>query len=71
MVKSEEILKAAEDNVSLFLNGGGCNKTTHEGATEVEKLLMLKMLRMEFPHISTQVYVLEYLIRCELKKVGA
>jgi hypothetical protein len=60
-------LKAAEDNVSLFLNGGGCNKTTHEGATEVEKLLMLKMLRMEFPHVPTDPESLRHLINHKVK----
>ena len=56
-------LKDAEDRVSLFINGGSCMTTKHEEASELDKLVMLKMLRMEFPHLSMSIASIESAIR--------
>ena len=61
-------LEEAEDRASQFVNGGGYQKTTHQAATYLEKLIMLKTLRMDLPHISMQIKELEHLIAVELKK---
>ena len=57
-----ELVKAEEDQVALFLNGGPCTKTVHEGASELQKLMMLKMLRLDMPHQSTSVTELDFAI---------
>jgi len=62
------LLKEAEDYVALFLNGGGCHKTVHEAATDLQKLILLKQLRLEMPHQSTQISDLDAAIRKALKK---
>jgi len=56
-------LKEAETHVALWLNGGGCQTTMHNAATDLEKLVMLKMLRLELPHQSTQLAELDAAIR--------
>ena len=65
-----EDVKVEEDGVALWLNGGGCTKTTHDGATELQKLIMLKMLRMDMPHQSTQIKDIERAIALAAKKEG-
>ena len=55
----EVATKAAEDAVSLFLNGGNCTKTLHEPASDEAKLVMLKQIRLELPHQSTAISEIE------------
>ena len=61
-------LKEAETRVALWLHGGDCTIRNHDAATVLEKLIALKMLRMEFPHQSTQVAELDRAIEKEAKK---
>ena len=56
-------LKEAEDHVALFLNGGVCTKHNHDGATDLQKLIILKQLRIEMPHQSMQLSELDAAIR--------
>ena len=63
-------VKVEEDGVALWLNGGGCQTTTHEGATQLQKLVMLKMLRLDMPHQSTQIKDIERAIAIAAKKEG-
>jgi len=56
-------LTLAEDVVSRFLNGAPCSLNPHLPMTELEKLVMLKALRLEFPHQSTNLNELEWAIR--------
>lgn len=62
-------LKDAEDRVSSFLNGGSCSLTTHPAATELEKLIMFKQLRLDMTHQGTQLHDLEASIGKLLKAV--
>jgi hypothetical protein len=64
---SKEKLKAAEDNVSLFLSGGECHKTHHDPASLLEKLIMWRMLVLEFPHLSRNLIEIQQEIRQALK----
>lgn len=63
-----DITKTAEDAVSRWLNGGNCTTTSHIAASTLEKLLMLKFLRMDMPHQSTQISDLEAAIKKEATK---
>jgi hypothetical protein len=60
-------LKEAEDYVALFLNGGACTNHTHDAATDLHKLILLKQLRLEMPHQSTNIKDLDAAIRKALK----
>ena len=61
-------LQEAEDYVSMFLNGAKCVITNHEPATTLHKLIMLKMLRLDMPHQSTNLKDLDAAIAKEAKK---
>ena len=61
-------LQLAEDEVSRFLNGGNCTTTAHVSAGRLVKLVMLKMLRLDMPHVSMQLQSLEHEIREEAKR---
>ena len=61
-------LQEAEDYVSQFLNGAKCTITNHEPATTLHKLIMLKMLRLDMPHQSTNLKDLDLAIAKEAKK---
>lgn len=61
-------VKTEEDGVALWLNGGNCTAMNHTGATELQKLLMLKMLRLDMPHQSTQIKDIERAISLAAKK---
>jgi hypothetical protein len=54
-----DVLKEAEDSIALFLNGGPCSQSNHPSATELQELLMLKQLRLKYPHQSTQINEIE------------
>lgn len=62
----------AEDKASIFLNGTPegetCSLSRHSEATRLEKLVLLRALKIEFPHQSTNVFDLELAIRKESKK---
>lgn len=74
MATAAEVLKEAEDRVSRFLNGAqkeSCWISLHPAvpaATQLAKLLMLKYLRLEMPHQSTQISAIETEVARELKK---
>lgn len=74
MATAAEVLKEAEDRVSRFLNGvesEGCSVSIHQPippASRLARLVMLKMLRSEMPHQSTQIPAIEAEIAKELKK---
>ena len=62
-------LQLAEDRVGGFINGGGsCTQSTHVEATTLERLVMFKVLRIEFPHQSSTLTDLDIAIRKELKR---
>ena len=65
-------LQLAEDRVCGFINGAGsCTESTHREATTLERLVMFKLLRIEFPHQSSTLTDLEIAIRRELKRTKA
>jgi len=66
--KELEKLKAAEDYVNLFLSGGQCTKSTHEPATHLHKLIVWKLLVLEFPHLSRNLAEIEREILKELRR---
>ena len=68
-------LVEAEDYVSGLINGHAdsdpeqkCAATKHRSTTYLERLIMLKTLRIEFPHLSTNLVDLDMAIRRESKK---
>jgi hypothetical protein len=64
-------LSRAEDRVALILNGGAAGLDAHLALTELEKLVMLKMLRLEYPHQSTTLRELDAAIFREIGKLAA
>lgn len=66
--KPKTPLQLAEDRVSNYLNGGSCTISLHPAMTQIEKLLMFKMLRLEMPHQATSLNDLEWAISQEVKK---
>lgn len=58
--------KNAEDRVSQFLNGGNCTITMHPSATLLDKLLMLKQIRLDLRYQSCDLAELESAIKREL-----
>lgn len=69
-MKADEALTAAENKVSQFINGGGCNLTQHGESSTLDQLVMLRQLKLLHPHLSTHPLELEMRIRIELKKLG-
>ena len=61
--KLETPLSKAENTVNRFLNGAPCSLNPHLPMSDLEKLIMLKMLRLELPHQSTNLNELEWAIR--------
>jgi hypothetical protein len=74
---SNEKLTEAEDYVLGMINGhesGGekkCSASWHRSMTKLEKLITLKMLRLELPHQGTSPAELDSAIRKELKRSSA
>jgi len=65
-----EALKAAEDAVGVFINGGQCTKSQHPAASSLELLVMMRQLRLLLPYQSTNVHELDETIRREAKRNG-
>jgi hypothetical protein len=67
--KAATQLKEVEDDVNLFLSGGPCHKTQHDPASKLAKLIMWKMLTLEFLHLSRNPMEIERKILEELKRI--
>lgn len=63
-------LQVAETVVERYLNGAPCSLNPHPPMTDLEKLIMLKMLRLEFPHQSTALSEIESAIWKHVRKAN-
>ena len=61
-------MKVADDVVGLFVNGGRCTVQTHEPASALAILIMLRQLLLLLPHQSMNLSALEREIAREVKK---
>ena len=58
-----DLLKDAEDRVSQILNGGKCTTSEHEPLTLLEKMILLRALKIEFPHQSMALHELAWAVQ--------
>ena len=69
--KPTNLLRAAEDKASDVLNGTAegstCTISRHPAATLLEKLVLMRALKIEFPHQSTNIVDLEIAIRKQIR----
>ena len=81
MADRATLLKAAEDRIALWFSGGQCgtkhaatsehcDKPQWQPATQLEKLVLLRMLRLDMPHQSSHPNAIEAEIRNELKRLA-